>query len=115
MLELAPPERGYTRTGRSRMSWPGPPLARLSGRSGIDRLVAHLHYSAPPCEAQEHGRFLPRAEARGIRRAQTDGERPMQVIAARERRKLRDVMEEVVALGLRTRRQKPAHATTSRA
>ena len=39
----------------------------------------------------------------------------MQVIAARERRKLRDVMEEVVALGLRTRRQKPAHATTSRA
>ena len=39
----------------------------------------------------------------------------MKVIAARERRRLRDVMEEVVALGLRARRQKPAHATTSRA
>jgi plasmid stability protein len=32
----------------------------------------------------------------------------LKVIAAREHRRLRDVMEEVVALGLRSRRQAPA-------
>lgn len=39
----------------------------------------------------------------------------LKVIAARERRKLREIMEEVVTLGLRARRQGPTAAQEARA